>query len=93
MRKNYFDESITNLAEYILENKTTIRATAQHFEIPKSTVHYYLSSKLKYINYGLYLKVKKLLDQNFSIKHIHGGQSTKMKYLALKNSHDQCLDA
>ncbi len=72
------------LANYLLANKTTIRATAKEFSLPKSTVHHDLSTKLKYINYPLYLKVKKVLERNFSIKHIHGGESTKQKYLALK---------
>ncbi len=74
-----------DLANYLLEHQTTIRATAKEYGLPKSTVHHDLSTKLKYINYSLYLKVKKLLDENFSIKHLHGGESTKQKYLALKN--------
>lgn len=73
------------LANYLLGNKTTIRSTAKEFGLPKSTVHHDVSIKLKYINYKLYLKVKNLLNQNFSIKHLHGGESTKQKYLALKN--------
>lgn len=80
------------LANYILENQTTIRATAKAFGIPKSTVHHDLSVKLKYINYSLYLEVKKLLDENFSIKHLHGGESTRLKYQALKqviNKYDE----
>lgn len=86
------DERVINLAEYILYNQTTIRATAAEFNIPKSTVHHDLSTKLKYINYPLFLQVKHLLDKNFSIKHIHGGESTKHKYEQLKkeiNYNDQ----
>lgn len=83
---DYFDneEKIINLAQYILENQTTIRATAKVFNIPKSTVHHDLSHKLKYIDYNLYKKVKTLLEENFSIKHIHGGESTRIKYEKLK---------
>ena len=51
---------VENMAFFILENKTTIRATAKYFNIPKSTVHHNLSTKLKFINYNLYKKVKKL---------------------------------
>ena len=72
------------LAYYILENQTTIRATAKAYNIPKSTVHHDLSTKLKFINYPVFLKVKKLLDKNFSIKHLHGGESTRQKYKALR---------
>ena len=75
---------IKTLALYILEHNTTIRATAKHFGIPKSTVHHDLSTKLKFIDYPLFQEVKKLLKNNFNIKHIHGGESTKIKYQKLK---------
>ncbi len=83
---NYIDvdKRTIMLANYILDNRTTIRATAKVFGIPKSTVHHDLSTKLKYLNYSLYKDVKKLMDENFSIKHLHGGESTKQKYEALK---------
>lgn len=79
-----YDERILNLAHFILENQTTIRATANAFNIPKSTVHHNLSTKLKFIDYPLYQEVKKLLEENFNIKHIHGGESTRIKYKKLK---------
>lgn len=78
------NETILLMAKYILENQTTIRATAKVFNTPKSTVHHNLSVKLKYINYPLFKEVKNLLNNNFSIKHIHGGMSTKLKYQKLK---------
>lgn len=80
----YNEQIIIQMAYYILENNTTIRETAKAFEIPKSTVHHYLSTKLKYINFSLYKQVHKLLRNNFNIKHIHGGESTKLKYEKLK---------
>lgn len=84
MTKYDNNETIISMAKFILENQTTIRATAKVFGIPKSTVHHNLSTKLKYINYPLFKEVKTLLDNNFSIKHIHGGMSTKLKYEKLK---------
>jgi len=85
---NYFEfnERVLTLASYILANNTTIRATAKYFNIPKSTVHHDLSVKLRYINYGVYKQVKELLQNNFLIKHIHGGESTKLKYEKLKQN-------
>lgn len=80
----YNEEEIIKMAYFILENNTTIRATAKEFNIPKSTVHHNLSVKLKYINLSLYNKVCNLLKNNFNIKHIHGGESTKIKYQKLK---------
>lgn len=78
------DEQIIKYAHYILENHTTIRATAKEFNLAKSTLHNYLSNKLKHINYNLYKQVQTLMDENFSVKHIHGGESTKHKYAQLK---------
>ena len=51
------ENEIIKMAYYILENNTTIRATAKAFNTPKSTVHHNLSVKLKYINYSLYKEV------------------------------------
>lgn len=72
------------LARYLLENKTTIRKTAQAFNISKSLVHNEVSKKLKKKNLFLYFKVKSLLNKNFKEKHLRGGESTKIKYLQLK---------
>ena len=37
--KDYIEERTITLAEYIVENKTTVRDTARKFNISKSTVH------------------------------------------------------
>lgn len=81
-----YEERIIEMAKYILDNNTTIRATAQAFSTPKSTVHHNLSHKLKFIDYPLYKSTKKHLEENFLIKHIHGGEATKLKYSKLKNA-------
>lgn len=84
--KNFDNETrIISLAHYILEKQTTIRATAKEFNIPKSTVHHDLSTKLKYVDFSLYKEVKALLQKNFENKHINGGESTRIKYEKLKN--------
>ena len=38
------------LGEYLVDTGATVRATAQHFGISKSTVHKDLSTKLRLIN-------------------------------------------
>ena len=70
---------------YIIENKATIRSTANFFNISKSTVHNDVSKKLKYENLSLYNRVKEILEINFEERHIRGGNATKEKYLKLKN--------
>lgn len=72
------------LGSYLLENKSTIRQTAQVFSLSKSTVHIDVSKRLKKINYPLFLEVKKILDFNFKERNKRGGYATKIKYLKLK---------
>lgn len=67
-------------AHYIIDNNSTIRKTASFYNISKSTVHNDLSKKLRCENYGLYVLVKRILNKNFSEKHIRGGMATKKKY-------------
>ena len=37
--KDYIEDRVLDLAEYILENKATVRKAAKKFNISKSTVH------------------------------------------------------
>ena len=78
--KEALEERAIKLAEYITENKTTVRKAAKEFGISKSTVHKDVSARLKGINLSLYKNVKKILDFNKSQRHIRGGFATKNKY-------------
>lgn len=80
----FSNKEILEQANYILKNKSTIRATALYFRIPKSTLHHNLKHKLKHINLKVFFEVQELMKNNFKIKHIHGGESTKRKYQQLK---------
>jgi len=68
------------LAEYIIENKDTVRAAAKHFGVSKSTVHKDLSERLREYNVTLYTQVKDILEQNKAERHIRGGEATRRKY-------------
>lgn len=69
------------IAEYVIETGATVRNTAAHFGISKSTVHKDLSGKLRYINKNLYNQAKVILEKNKSERHIRGGEATRIKYL------------
>ena len=73
------------LGEYVIDTGATVRATAQHFGISKSTVHKDLTTKLLFINRTMYLSVKEILDKNKSERHLRGGEATRRKYLRKKN--------
>lgn len=83
--KDYIIKRALTMADYILENKTTVRETSGVFDISKSTVHKDVTERLKQIDYRKYAEVKKVLDYNLSIRHIRGGNSTKQKYQKNKN--------
>ncbi len=82
--REYIEKRAIELGEYILNSGSTVRACAEKFGISKSTVHYDVSKRLKYVDYDLYLKVKKILDFNFGERHLRGGESTKRKYEKMK---------
>ena len=78
--KDYIEERTIDVANYIIENKSTVRAAATHFNISKSTIHKDVTQRLKHINLSLYDEVKKILDKNKAQRHIRGGMATKIKY-------------
>lgn len=78
--KGIVEQRAVELAEYIIENKTTVRATAKKFGISKSTVHMDVSERLKKVNPSLYNDVRKILDINKAERHIRGGLATKQKF-------------
>ena len=74
------EQRACDLAEYIIENQSTVRAAAGRFNISKSTVHKDLTERLQKVNPALYRQVRKLLDLNKAERHIRGGMATRLKY-------------
>ena len=74
------EERTRDLAVYLLENRTTVRAAAERFGISKSTVHKDLTERLPRIDPGLSARVRLLLDWNKAQRHIRGGLATRRKY-------------
>lgn len=79
MRTN-IEERACDLAEYIIENKATVRSAAKKFGISKSTVHKDITERLKHIDNTLYKGVKDVLEENKAERHIRGGIATRKKY-------------
>ena len=70
------------LAAYLVENRSTVRAVANHFGISKSTVHKDITETLKKTNRSLYSEVQKILEINKKERHLRGGEATRKKYIA-----------
>ncbi len=68
-------------ADYIIKTSKTIREISKYFKVSKSTVHNDLSKRLKSIDLNLYDKVNQILIYHYRIKHLNGGEKTKLKYL------------
>lgn len=68
------------LAHYLIENRTTVRAAAKKFGVSKSTVHKDLSERLPLYDRPLYLQVKTVMEENKAQRHIRGGLATRKKY-------------
>lgn len=81
-----FGRLLVDIAEYITENKCTIRECASVFGLSKSTVHGYMHTKLKFVDAELYEEVQDILDYNFSVRHLRGGESTKKRYSKPKSN-------
>jgi len=69
-----------DLGNYMIENRSTVRATARHFGVSKSTVHKDITQRLKMQNPVLYSQVGRILEQNKNERHIRGGMATRLKY-------------
>lgn len=82
--KDYIEERVMELANYIIESKSTVRAAAKKFGISKSTVHKDITERLKKINPHMASLAKEILDENKSQRHIRGGIATKNKYKSKK---------
>ncbi len=82
--KEIVEERAVELAEYIVENKTTVRAAAKKFGVSKSTVHMDVARRLRNVNPQLYSEVREILDINKAQRHIRGGLATREKYRSMK---------
>ena len=81
MAKTYIEERAIELANYVIENKSTVREAAKKFYISKSTVHKDIVERLQAFDKDLYLEVKRVLDENKAERHLRGGMATLKKYL------------
>ena len=78
--KHDIEQRACDLAVYIIETQSTVRAAAKQFGISKSTVHKDIQDRLPTFNRPLYLQVKAVLEENKAERHIRGGLATKHKY-------------
>ena len=78
--KDYIEERVLEVAQYIIYSRATIRKTAKVFGVSKSTIHKDMTERLPKINPDIAEEAKSILDLNKDERHIRGGKATKLKY-------------
>ena len=84
MLTHELEKTILDEAQYLIDNKSTIRATADAFGVPKSTLFIHLTKFLPSISSTLSESVNKILKNNKDEWHLRGGESTRQKFLNQK---------
>lgn len=69
---------------YMINTGKTVREIAKEFKISKSTVHKDLHERLKDLDKNLYNKIEKIMKAHIAIRHIRGGEATRLKYAQLR---------
>lgn len=80
--KDYIEERVLQMAQYVVEKKCTVRQAAAIFCVSKSTAHKDLSERLPLLNQNLYKKVSAILGENWQERYLRGGMATQRKYRA-----------
>lgn len=78
--KEYIEERVTLIADYVLDSGATVRQAAKKFGTSKSTVHKDLTERLCMISPSTAKEVAKVLKKNKEERHIRGGNATRLKY-------------
>lgn len=66
-------------AKFIVKKNATIRSTANHFGVSKSTIHRDIKKVLEEADSILYQRVQDIIQKNKAERHIRGGEATKKK--------------
>ena len=82
--KDYIISRVYSIASSIVDNGLTVREAAKRFNVSKSTVHSDVTMRLEALDYDLYNEVRQVLDFNFAMRHLRGGESTRKKYGAAR---------
>lgn len=78
------DTTVLEVADYMINNRCTLREVASVFDIGKSTAHVYVTTRLQSIDNNKYLKVMELLQYNKSVRSSRGGLA------ASRNRSEEC---
>ena len=78
--KEYIEDRVIRIADFVLEENATVRQAAKAFSTSKSTVHKDLTERLSEVSPATAKMVARVLQKNKDERHIRGGNATRMKY-------------
>ena len=81
--KEYIEDRVRRIADYVLYSNATVRRAAKTFGTSKSTVHKDMTERLGLISPSIAKEVAKILKKNKDERHIRGGIATRMKYKSM----------
>lgn len=73
------DEDLILVAEYMVENKSTVRQAAVKFGVSKSGIHTALTRRLRLLDTGRANMVKAVLEENTEARARRGGLAVWQK--------------
>ena len=88
---DYIKERSIQIGRCIVDTRETVRKIAKAFGVSKSTVHKDLTERLPEINPQLAEEVKLILEYHKAIRHLRGGEATRIKYT--KSDFEQNLES
>lgn len=77
---DYIKERTIKIGRCIVETPNSLAIVRTVWRVSKSTVHKDLTERLPEINPDLADQVKHILEYHKSIRHLRGGEATKIKY-------------
>jgi putative DeoR family transcriptional regulator (stage III sporulation protein D) len=80
MKRNLIEQRVIAEAEYILENKCTVRDAAKEFGVCKSTISKDMSLVLPDLSSRSASEVRNLFDEHIAVRASHGGQALAKKF-------------
>ena len=73
------------IAQYMLEHRATVRQAARAHGLSKSAVHKDMICRLPEIDARLAREVAALLEYNKAMRHLRGGEATRLRYRGLQS--------
>ena len=68
------------IAQYMLDRRATVRQAAKAYGLSKSSIHKDMITRLPAIDARLGREVAALLEYNKAVRHLRGGEATRLRY-------------